>query len=241
MPLSLHIPENRLLAILPEREFKRLLPHLEVVRFDSPAVLYEVGAPLTHVYFPRTLVVSWLACTAAGDAVKTGTIGREGAVGVLALWGNPATFTRAVAHVPGEAVRIDADILRRKAIPNSELHGLLCRYTKSYVRLLCQSVACNAVHSVRQRYSRWLLETRDRVLSRQFSQTQVQVARVLGVRRATVAEIAGDLQAAGLIRYKRGDLTILDRRGLEAEACECYRALKEEFDTLLGPDAKSVA
>jgi CRP-like cAMP-binding protein len=221
---------------LPADELQRISPYLEPVVFDSQAVLYEIGAPLMCVYFPRTLVASWLTCTSDGAAVESSTIGREGVLGLLAVWGTQVTFTKAVIQVPGEAVRIPAEVLRKISSPGTPLYELFCGYTKVFVRQLSQSVACNALHSVRQRCCRWLLTTQDRVLTDHFPLTQDVLARTLGVRRASVAEVARDLQRAGLIRYRRGDITIVNRAGLEAETCECYRVLKGDFDQLLGKD-----
>jgi len=161
--------------------------------------------------------------------VEHSTIGREGAVGILAFLGRGNTFHRAVVQLPGPAWRLDVNDLRRLGPQGSPLHDLLCRYTVAFVRHLAQSAACNAIHSIRQRCCRWLLTTHDRVRSDEFPLTQELFAQMLGVRRASVAEVARLLQRTGLIRYRRGLIAILDRSGLEKAACECYGIIKAAF------------
>jgi CRP-like cAMP-binding protein len=222
---------------LPASERKRLAAHLEPVTLSAHTVLYEIGAPFTYVYLPQTAVVSWVNAT-DGKRVEAATMGREGVVGLLALWGTAATFGQAVVQVPGEATRIRSDLLQKTAPPGTPLHQAFCRYMKALIHQLAQSVACNALHSVKQRCCRWLLSTQDRVLSDQLPVTQDMLARVLGVRRAGVGDVMRDLQSSGLIRCQRGAIVIGNRQGLTTAACACYGILKDVFDDLLGPDGR---
>ena len=224
---------NRLLAALPRDEYERLLPNLETVSLTYKQVLYEPREPINQVYFPNTGVISLLTILEEGIAGEVGLVGNEGMVGLSVFLGIDTTPIQSFVQVPGDAMRMNADVF--KSLNQSDsLHGLLHRYTHALMIQISQSVACNNYHSVEQRCCRWLLMTRDRVGSNQFPITQEFLSEMLGVRRASVTVVASILQKAELIRYSRGRMTILNGFGLEKASCKCYRLVKEEFDRSLG-------
>jgi CRP-like cAMP-binding protein len=225
--------ENRVLAALPAQDLKRLLPHLTPVSLQNKQVLYEAGGAISEVYFPRSGVVSWLAFMQSGASFEVATIGSEGVVGFRALLGDDKTSARAVVQVPGEALRIKSSILRGEN-RRAGLRDVVHRYLNALLTQVSLSVACNSLHPLEKRFCRWLLATQDRVHADQFPLTHELMAQMLLVRRAGVTEAASKLQKAGLIRYVHGKITILDRRGLEAASCECYHAVKAEYDRLIG-------
>lgn len=227
--------ENRLLAALPDAVLDRLRPRLEETALGLKQVLYEADRPIEHVYFPRTGVVSLVIAMADGLMVEVGTVGNEGMVGTPVFLGAEKSPTKAFAQVPGEALRMRAEDFREEIGSGGPLPDLIRRYTQAMVNQISQSVACNHLHSVQERMCRWLLMTHDRVGADEFSLTQEFLAEMLGVRRPSVTVVAGILQQAGLIRYHRGRVTVLDRAGLEAASCECYRVVRREYDRLLGP------
>ncbi|MDP9457626.1 MAG: Crp/Fnr family transcriptional regulator [Actinomycetota bacterium] len=224
---------NRLLAALPGEEFERLWPHLETVALEFEETLIEPNVPIEHVYFPIDCVTSLIATMENGQRVEVGTVGKEGMVSLPVFLGASAIPLGAFSQVPGDAVRMASGVLRAEVGPGSRLHELLHRYAQATFFFTAQSSACNRLHSVRQRCSRWLLHTHDRVGRDDFPLTQEFLAQMLGLRRASVNEVARALQGEGLIRYSRGVITVLDRPGLEAAACECYRRITGEFDRLL--------
>ncbi len=225
---------NRLLAALPAMEYDRLRPRAELVTPGIKEPLYAAGRPIAHVYFPLSGVFSMVATMDDGAIMEVATIGSEGMVGLPAFLGAGTSPLTTFAQVEGEALRLAAATLRELAGPGSRLHDRLQRYTQALFILTAQSVACNRLHPVEARCGRWLLMTHDRVGGAQFPLTHEFLAQMLGVRRASVTEVAGRLQTAGLIRYQRGVITVLDRPGLEASACECYRGIRGELDRLLG-------
>ncbi|MBD2101095.1 Crp/Fnr family transcriptional regulator [Leptolyngbya sp. FACHB-261] len=225
--------ENRILAGLPRSEYERLLPYLEPVSLELKWVFYESNQPIDYVYFIQRGVGSLLTPMANGSAVEAATVGNEGIVGLPVFLGAARTPDRAVMQVPGEGLRLNAEVFRAELNRNGALYSLLQRYTHALMVQMAHSAACNRLHSIEQRCSRWLLMTHDRVRSDQFQLTQEFLAQMLGVRRAGVSEVASVLQRSGLIRYTRGQITVLDRPGLEAVSCECYQVVKAEFDRLL--------
>jgi CRP-like cAMP-binding protein len=225
---------NRLLARLPGEEHARLLPHLEKVSLPYRQILYEPGAAISHVYFPEGGVFSLITPMASSPSVEMATIGNEGMVGLPVFLGADRMPSGAITQISGEALRMSAETFKQQVKRDSPLHDLLQRYTLALFNLVAQSAACNRVHSIEERCGRWLLMTHDRVEADEFSLTQDFLAQMLGVRRPSVSLVASTLQRAGLIRYRRGRITILDRQGLEAAACECYRVIRDEFDRLLG-------
>jgi CRP-like cAMP-binding protein len=227
-------PRNRILAALPEPDRARLAASLERVALGPKQVLFDVDKPIEHVYFPEDGVVSVLSVATDGSAVETGTVGYEGIVGLPVFFGADRAPAQAVCQVPGEALRIDSATFRRELERGGgELRSLLGRYAQALFTQLAQSSACNRLHSMRERCARWLLQAHDRVGADEFPLTQQFLSQMLGVRRATVSEVASALQREGLITYEYGRITVRDRRGLEAAACECYAVVRREFDRLL--------
>jgi CRP-like cAMP-binding protein len=222
-----------LLATLHPAWQRRLLPDLELVPLAQKAVLHEPGQPLGHVYFPVSGVISMVAVMATGGRIEVGLVGHEGLAGLPVFLGEETTPSRYVVQVPGQALRMRAQAFRARAAGDGPLHRLLLRYTGAFLTQLAQSVACNGLHSVEQRCCRWLLMTHVRARRDRFPLTHEFLAGMLGVRRASVSEVARGLQRAGLIRYVRGQLAVLDRAGLAAAACECHRVVQSHFDRLL--------
>lgn len=229
-------PGNRLLAALPSEELVELRPHLERVQLALRDVLYEQGCPMRHVYFPETAVVSFTSTLGDGGTVEVGTAGREGMVGLPAFLGDDTSFMRAIAQVPGAALRMDVAAFMRVARAPNALHRLLLRYTQAFLTQVAQTAACNAAHLVEQRCARWLLMTHDRVNGGEFPMTHEFLALMLGVRRAGVTLTMCALQEARLVSYTRGRVAVTDRAGLERAACECYGTVRGHFERLLGPD-----
>jgi CRP-like cAMP-binding protein len=226
--------ENQLLSALPTEEYKRLLPNLEFVSLNFKQIIYAPDGPIDYVYFPNSGIISLVNVTEDGRTVEAGMVGKEGMAGIPVFLGADKMPCLAISQVVGEAVRMKADVFKREVTPGTSLYNLLLRYTQALLNQISQSVACNCLHPVEGRLCRWLLMCQDRVRSNQFMLTQELLAQMLGVRRASVSEVAATLQKAGLIRYSRGKITILDRERLEASCCECYRVVKQEFDRLLG-------
>lgn len=225
--------QNQLLSALPKEEYKRLLPHLELVSLPLKQIIYAPNELIEYVYFPTDGVISLVNIGEDGGTVEAATVGNEGMAGIPILLGSDRMISQAIVQIVGEALRMKAEVFKREVIPGSQLHNLLLRYTLALMNLISQSAACNRLHLVEARCCRWLLLCQDRVKSDSFLLTQEFLAQMLGVRRATVSGVAATLQEAGLIRYSRGKITICDRRRLEASSCECYRIVKDEFDRLL--------
>src|SRR6202158_5657753 len=225
---------NRLLARLPPADYQRLFPRLQLVPLEFKHVLYEARSPIDYAYFPNRGVVSALTVMVDGRAIEVATVGDEGMVGLPLLVGAKTTANRMIVQVPGEALRMGADVLSGEASRASPLRRLLVLYHGAFLLQVSQAVACNGLHSVHQRCCRWLLMTQDRAHSDVFPMTHELLAEMLGVRRSTVSEVLEPLKEQGLIRYSRGKVTVLDREGLEAGSCECYRRINEEFVRLFG-------
>jgi CRP-like cAMP-binding protein len=236
MPADRPIPPptaNRLLGALPADELAALRPQCEVVALGLKAPIYELYQPITQVYFPLTGVISLLARTGAHESVEISTIGSEGMVGLPVFLGATTAPTFAFAQVPGYSVRLTADAFRAEVAQRPTLPRLLLRYTQALFNQVAQGAACNRHHEVRQRLARWLLLMQDRAGADTFPVTHEFLAQMLGVRRASATEAAQALQAAQLIRYRRGMVTIVDRAGLEAAACACYQIITADFEALL--------
>ena len=225
---------NSILAALPPDEMEILQPLLEAVQLPFRQSLYEAGRPVDHVYFLSRGVASMVSEMSDGLAVEIATVGPEGMVGMPILLSADRMASKAFIQVPGEGVRMEADAFRAIIGRCPALNRLLLRYTLALITFMAQNAACNRAHAVEERCSRWLLLTQDRVRSTSFPLTQEFMAEMLGVRRPTVSIAAGMLAKAGLITYVRGQITILDRRGLEAACCDCYRIIAGEFEQLLG-------
>ncbi|HTU89174.1 MAG TPA: Crp/Fnr family transcriptional regulator [Gemmataceae bacterium] len=228
-------PNNRLLAILPRREYQRLLAHLECVPLTLKTVLHEPGQPIKYLYFPTSGMLSLLSGSdGQGGRIEVGVVGREGMVGLPAFLGGKAGPTQWMVQVSGEALRMRAAKFRRLVRRQSKLHEMLLRYTHVFLTQVMQWVSCNSLHPVEKRLCRWLLTVHDRASSDQFPLTHEFLAAMLGVRRASVTEAARRLRRAGLIHYGSGQLTILDRRGLEGAVCGCYHTVRAELVQLFG-------
>jgi CRP-like cAMP-binding protein len=231
---ALHDPtQNRLLAALPAAEFQRLLPHLELVQMPLGQALYESGSQLPHVYFPTTAIVSLLYVMEDGASAEIAVVGNEGILGIALFMGGETTPSRAVVQSAGYGYRLKAHLLKREFNRAGPVLHLLLRYTQALITQMAQTAVCNRHHSVEQQLCRWLLLSLDRLQSNRLNMTQELIANMLGVRREGVTEAAGKLQHAGLIRYRRGRIEVLDRRALEAQVCECYAVVKRESDRLL--------
>jgi len=230
----LHDPrQNHLLHAIPIPEFARLSPHLELVPMPLGKVLYESGSQLRHVYFPTTSIVSLLYVMADGASAEIAVVGNEGMVGVALFMGGETTPSRALVQSAGHAYRLPGQVLKEEFHRASALQYLLLRYTQALLTQMAQTAVCNRHHSVDQQLCRWLLLSLDRLPSYTLVMTQELISNMLGVRREGVTESAGKLQSAGIIKYSRGHITVLDRAKLEQQCCECYRVVKKEFDRLL--------
>jgi len=231
---SPHNPsQNHLLAALPTAEFERLAPHLELVPLPLGEVLYEPGGQLQHAYFPTTAIVSLHYVMETGASAETAGVGNEGVVGISLFMGGDTTPSSAVVQTAGHAYRLDSRLLKEEFKRGGLMQHLLLRYTQALITQVTQTAVCNRHHSVEQQLCRWLLLTLDRVSSRELVMTQELVASMLGVRREGITEAAGKLKNAGLISYRRGHISVLERSGLETRVCECYSVVKKEIGRLL--------
>ena len=227
--------KNHLLAVLPKVESARLVPHLQPVSLSLGEALYESGAQLDFVYFPTTAIVSLLYELENGASAEIAVVGNEGIVGIALFMGGGTMPNRAVVQSEGRALRLPGQLLKREFDRGGALQHLLLRYTQALLTQMAQTAVCNRHHTVDQQLCRWLLLSLDRLTAQELRMTQELIANMLGVRREGVTAAAGKLQKSGLIRYNRGRITVLDRRGLEARVCECYEVVRKEFGRLL-PD-----
>ena len=231
---STHDPnQNHLLAAMPDADFDRLAPYLELVPMLLGDVLHESGGRLQHVYFPTTSIVSLHYVLENGSSSEIAGVGNEGVLGVSLFMGGNTTPSRAVVQTGGHGYRLKNLILMEEFNRAGPVLRLLLRYTQALITQLSQTAVCNRHHSVEQQLCRWLLLTADRVPSNELTMTQELIANMLGVRREGVTEAAGKLQSLGFIRYRRGHITVVDRAGLEGNVCECYGVVKKEFARLL--------
>jgi CRP-like cAMP-binding protein len=229
---------NRLLTLLSDDDYERLRPNLVPVALDYRKSLYEASRPIEHVYFPINGVASLVLTTSDGASAEVGTIGSEGMVGLPVCLGDDDAPSSVYVQVPGTALQIDARIFRGELERSPALKLIVLRYAHAFFNQVAQSAACAHLHKVEQRCCRWLLMTRDRMPSGDFLLTHEFLGMMLGVRRTTVTDVMGSFQKAGLIRYRRGHVTILDEQALRQRACECYEISKLEFDRLLGDTAE---
>jgi CRP-like cAMP-binding protein len=225
---------NRLLSLLSDDDYERLRSHLSPVVFDYRKSLYEASRLIEHVYFPVDGVASLVITTAEGASAEVGTIGSEGMVGLPVCLGDRDAPSSVYVQVPGRALGMDARLFRGELDRSPSLNLIMLRYAHAFFNQVAQSAACAHLHRVERRCCRWLLMTRDRMPSGDFLLTQEFLGMMLGVRRTTVTDVMGGLQKAGLIRYRRGHVTILDHEALRQRTCECYEISKLEFDRLLG-------
>jgi len=225
--------DNALLAVLPDAERARWLSHIEAVELPLGTVLYEAGSRLTHVYFPTTAIVSLICVMDSGATTEIAVVGNEGVVGVSLFMGGESTTSRAVVQSAGRGLRLKASQMMEEFNRTGPVMYLLLRYTQALITQMAQTAVCNRHHSLDQQLCRWLLLSLDRLRSNELVVTQELIANLLGVRREGVTEAAGRLHAAGLITYRRGRITVLDRAQLERRSCECYAVVKREYDRLL--------
>jgi CRP-like cAMP-binding protein len=226
--------QNSLLAALPVEDFDRLAPHLERIAMPLGEMLYEPGSPLRNVYFPTTSVVSLHYVLESGASAESASVGFEGVVGISLFMGGETTTSSAAVQIAGHGYTLDAALLKAEFLRAGPTQILLLRYTQSLIAQMTQTGACNRHHSVEQQICRWLLTTLDRVPTREIVVTQEMISAGLGVRRESVTDVASALQRSGLIQYRRGHISVLNRPGLNARACECYLAVKNQMEHLLG-------
>jgi CRP-like cAMP-binding protein len=224
--------QNQLIAALADRDRQRWLGRLEPVELRLGQVLYESGGAPSHVYFPTTAIVSLLYVMESGASAEIAVVGNEGLVGISLFMGGESTTSRAVVQSAGHAYRLASQAIKEEVKRAPVLH-LVLRYTQALITQMSQTAVCNRLHTLDQQLCRWLLLSLDRLQGNELVMTQELIANMLGVRRQGVTEAALKLQQADLIRYARGRITVLDRRGLEKCACECYAVVKTEYDRLL--------
>jgi CRP-like cAMP-binding protein len=233
MPRTPSPLQNHILDALPAPDRERLFPHLKLVELPLGSVLYESGDALRHIYFPTDSIVSLLYVLANGASAEISIVGNEGAIGVALFMGGETTTNRAIVQSGGFAYRLTGRRLKQEFERHGDLLHILLRYTQALLTQMAQTAVCNRHHSVDQQLCRWLLLSLDRLSSDKLIMTQELIANMLGVRREGVTEAAGKLQDLGVIRYRRGHITVLDRPRLERLSCECYAVVKKESDRLL--------
>lgn len=226
---------NQLLAALPDAEWQRWKPLLELVHMPLGQVLYESGRTMSHVYFPTTAIVSLLYVLENGSSAEIAVVGKEGIVGISLFMGGDSTPSRAVVQSAGKGFRLNAQTMKTEFNRAGPTLHLLLRYTQALITQMTQTAVCNRHHSLDQQLCRWLLLSLDRMEGNDLRMTQELLADMLGMRRSGVSESALKLQSAGLISYRRGHISVLDRNGLEKRSCECYAVVKKEYDRLLPP------
>ncbi|MBD2127538.1 Crp/Fnr family transcriptional regulator [Microcoleus sp. ZQ-A2] len=229
-PLTL----NRLLASLPREELTALQPHLEQVSLSHGQSIILPNEPIPFIYFPINSLLSLVTVMEDGSTVEAGAIGCEGMAGLPILLDAGTTPMETLTQIPGQAVRVKAEIIKKAFAQGGALQKILHRYIHTTIITGSQTAACNRIHPIRSRLCRWLLMSSDGVSSEELALTQEFLATMLGVRRAGVSEAASQLQDKGLIRYQRGRIQIVDRKSLEASACECYKVVKAEYERLFG-------
>lgn len=224
---------NHLFHSIPNDDWERLLPHIEAIDLPLGKVLYEPGIKMSHVYFPFSAIVSLLYALENGSSAEIAVVGNEGAVGISIFMGGESTTSRAVVQSAGQGYRIKSSIFLAEFNRSGPVMHLLLRYTQALITQMSQTAVCNRHHTLDQQFCRWLLFSLDRLSSNELVMTQELIANMLGVRREGVTEAALKVQKAGLIKYARGHITILDRAGLEHRTCECYQVVKTEYERLL--------
>lgn len=224
--------QNHLLAALPAKAQQRLFPHMQVVDFPLGKVLYESGDTLSHVYFPTNAIVSLLYVMESGASAEISVVGNEGLVGIAVFMGGESTTNRAIVQSAGSAFSLSSQRFRNEFNSYTDMRMLMLRYTQALITQMAQTAVCNRHHSIDQQLCRWLLLSLDRLSGNHLIMTQELIANMLGVRREGVTESAGKLQDLGVIEYRRGQITVLDRPKLEQLSCECYAVVKKETDRL---------
>lgn len=225
-------PRNRILSSLPKKEYNRLLQQMEEVPVERGQILIAPGEPIRHVHFPLNAMISIVSFTEEGLSIETGVIGSDAMLGLPVLLGTNTTPMQSVGQLPGRAMRMEAKAFKSEFDRGGPFSEVLLRYVHVLVVEISQTAACNKLHSIEGRLARWLLMSSDSIGSDELPLTQDFISSMLGVRRAGVTEAATALRRKGLISYRQGLITIVDRAGLEAEACECYEVVKREYDRL---------
>lgn len=226
--------KNRLIAALPSSEKERLVPHGQLVSLAQRQVLHQPGLPIDYVYFPYNSIISLVTLMEDGSTVESGITGNEGFVGTAVILGSEISYNQAIVQIGGDALKMPASQLIAEFKQGGTRQTLLLRYVLTQMIQVSQGAACNRLHTIDERFARWLLTISDRLESNELSLTQEFIATMLGIRRSGVTVAAGILQQAGLINYKRGQITILEREKLEEVSCECYEMIKTSFSQLLG-------
>ena len=239
MAISPDFGKNHLLAALSGDEWQRMLPRLEAVDMPLGQALYQPGSTLGHVYFPTTAIVSLMYVMENGASAEIAVVGNEGMVGISLFMGGESTPSRAVVLSAGRGFMLPAATIKEEFARSGPVMHLLLRYTQALITQMSQTAVCNRHHTLDRQLCRWLLMSLDRLQGNELVMTQELIAHMLGVRREGVTEAALKLQAAGLIRYARGHISVLDRKGLEQRSCECYAVVKKEYDRLLPPGTSS--
>ncbi|MDQ2938686.1 MAG: Crp/Fnr family transcriptional regulator [Acidobacteriota bacterium] len=232
IPADMDPLQNRLLAALSPDEFARLLPQMQGVSLSLGEVIYESGEQMEYVYFPTTAIISLLYIMENGATAEIGVVGNDGLVGIALFMGGDTTPNRGVVQSAGGAFKMKARVLKEEFVLAGRFHNLLLRYTQALITQISQTAVCNRLHSVDQQLCRWLLLSHDRLPSDRLIMTHDLIANMLGVRREGITHAAKRLQESGYISYVRGDMTILDRKGLESNVCECYQVVRNEYDRL---------
>ena len=225
--------QNLLIAALPAEDYARLLPRLELVPMPLGSAIYESGVQMDHLYFPTTSLVSLLYVMESGASAEIAVTGNEGLVGISLLMGGESTPSRAVVQSAGYGYRLKASASKKEFALGGQLQHWALRFMQALITQMAQTAVCNRHHGIEQQLCRWMLLSLDRLPGNELRMTQELIANMLGVRREGVTEAAGKLQAEGLIRYRRGHITVLDRLRLEQRVCECYAVVKKEYDRLL--------
>jgi CRP-like cAMP-binding protein len=231
---SLPKPLNRILAALPAAEYKRLSSYLELVSLTSGQIIHDVGDTMNEVYFPQGGMVSLVSIMSDGSTTEIGIVGKEGMTGLPVLFGGGQTTSRALVQITGSALKLPAKIVKQEFDRGQELYRLLLIYIQARLTQVAQTAACNRQHIIELRLARWLLMVSDCVQSDRLTLTQEFIANMLGTRRSGVTVAASVLQKSGAISYHRGQITIIDRRKLEASSCECYQIWRNEYSRLFG-------
>lgn len=226
--------KNRLLAALSSSTYQRLSPHLEQVHLQHGEIIYEMGGAVRYVYFPFDALISLVTLMGNGATIEVGLVGRDGMSGISALMGDETSSDRAIVQINDGGVRAPLAVIKEEFRRGGELHDLLLRYIRAYIKQVAQTAACNSAHTVEERLARWLLMCRERVEAEELNLTQEFISEMLGTRRASVSGAASALQTEGLIQYSRGHIRIIDQPGLEDFACECYASVRAESSRLLG-------
>ena len=233
MPQAHSPNQNHLLAALPTADYERILPHLELVPLALGQYLYEPGTQMQHVYFPTTAIVSLHYVMESGASAEIAGVGNEGMLGVSLFMGGDTTPSSAVVQTGGHAYRMAGRLIKDEFNRGGIVQRLLLRYSQALITQMSQTAACNRHHSIEQQLCRWMLSTVDRLPAGELVMTQELIASMLGVRREGITEAAGNLQRAGIIRYRRGHIAVTQRSGLEAHSCECYAVVRKELARLL--------